>query len=204
MKDYRSTETDIFPSEEDINSHKNEVLKGHRIPNHYSFIHKRGSHANTEFRKAFNYKCAYCGVNEEINSVLLFEVDHYICQTSTKLSIDFNNFDNLVNSCYACNRHKSGIDIEDNYLDILNPKKNIQNVFTRGEDFTITINSNYSSDEYISDFYKKMKFDHNLRRIDFLILSITDLESTISNQEIKEKLIVLIENLKQKRNKIII
>ena len=27
MKDYRATETDIFPSEKDINSHKDEILK---------------------------------------------------------------------------------------------------------------------------------------------------------------------------------
>ena len=49
-----------------------------------------------------------------------------------------------------------------------------------------------------------MKFNHNLRRLDFLILSIIDLESNTNNQEIKDKLIVLIEKLKQKRNKMII
>lgn len=204
MKDYRATETDIFPSEKDINSHKDEVLKGHRTPNHYSFIHERGSHANKEFRKAFNNKCAYCGVNELINSVQLFEVDHYICQSSTKLSVDFDNFDNLINSCYECNRHKSGLDINDDYLEILNPKSNIQNVFTRSKDFDIIINTKYKSDDYILYFYKKMKFNHNLRRLDFLILSIIDLESNTNNQEIKDKLIVLIEKLKQKRNKMII
>lgn len=204
MKDYRSTETDIFPPEKDINLHKAEILEGHRTPNHYSFIHERGSLANKAFRKAFNYKCAYCGVNEVINSVQLFEIDHYICKSSAKLSVDFDNFDNLISSCYACNRRKSGIDIENDYLDILNPKCNIQNVFTRSKDFKIIINSNYNSDKYILYFYRKMKFDHNLRRLDFLILSIIDLESIISNHEIKEKLTVLIEKLKQKRNRMTI
>ena len=57
-----------------------------------------------ELREDFHYMCGYCGKTEKITKNA-FEIDHFIPR---KYAEDRkNDYNNLVYSCYVCNRKKS-------------------------------------------------------------------------------------------------
>lgn len=203
--DYRCTEfnNDVFPSEIEINQRKQILLtvQGYsNTDNHYSKVSDRRMIANRMFRECYNNKCVYCGVPITINGRRLFEVDHYIPKSSKKLNIDFNNISNLVNACYECNRKKSYFEIDNNYLDLLNPNNSIFKLFIRNKDFGIEINKKYSNNSEINKFYNKLCFGGELRRLDYLLMSMKDLQETIHSDVIVDKLARCIQILQEKRN----
>lgn len=204
--DYRCTEYDIFPSEQEIYSRKEEIVKELSLKeedNHYSYVSVRKSKANKLFRDCYNNKCVYCGVPVEINSRRLFEVDHYICKTTQKQNINVNHIKNLVNACNECNRKKTGEEISDSYLNILNPDTNIKNVFIRNTNFKIEIIPSLKEDIVIKSFYKKLYLNGELRRLDYLLMNLMGLQKKVMSQQIKEKLAYCIQILMEKRNQYI-
>lgn len=204
-KDYRCTEysNDVFPTEEEINLRKNNLLisEGYsEEDNHYSKVHDRRKTANKLFRECYNNKCVYCGVPITINGRRLFEVDHYIPKASKKLTIDFNNITNLVNACYECNRKKSNYEMDDSSLDLLNPNGNIRKVFIRNQQFKIEIGTKYASYSEVNKFYTKLCLNSELRRLDYLLMSLRDLQTNVKSDVIIDKLARLIQILQEKRN----
>lgn len=206
--DYRCTDfdSDVFPSESEIIKRKENLLISQNYSNdinHYSKVSDRRRKANNMFRLCYNNKCVYCGVPETINGRRLFEVDHFIPKSSQKLKIDFHNISNLVNACYECNRKKSFFEIDDNYLDILNPNKNISKVFMRNNNFEIKIDRKYSSDSEIKKFYNKLCLGGELRRLDYLLMNMKDLQQEVKSEAIVDKLARCIQILQEKRNLLI-
>ena len=57
----------------------------------------------SELREDFHYICGYCGKSERVTKKG-FEIDHFVPQTLAKELRD--NYNNLVYSCFTCNRKK--------------------------------------------------------------------------------------------------
>ena len=58
-----------------------------------------------ELREDFKQICGYCGKSETV-AKNMFEIDHFVPETYAKNRE--NDYTNLVYSCFACNRKKSG------------------------------------------------------------------------------------------------
>lgn len=53
----------------------------------HNYISNNYTKYKLEFMKAYNYKCAYCGVSSQLIPKELFEVDHYIYQNQKGLKV---------------------------------------------------------------------------------------------------------------------
>lgn len=153
------------------------------------------------FMDIYNYKCSYCGNSIDNISSSLFEVDHYICETSFTSKEEAGEISNLVLSCYDCNRSKRELLIQDSYKEVLNTDNgNIAKVFERDDDYYIKISNNYKNDEFVKSFYEKLKLSYESRRLDYLLMNIKGLCKKNSNREEIDKLYKVIDKLQQKRN----
>lgn len=163
---------------------------------------KEGSNVYKEaFMGIYNYKCGYCGNSIKNISRTLFEVDHYICESSYESKEIAGEMDNLVLACYDCNRSKSSFLITDEYKSILNPDlEHIKNVFIRDDSYYITISDNYKDDEFVFQFYDKLKLAYQSRRLDFLLMNIHGLCEKLENDSQNNQLSTILRKLQQKRN----
>lgn len=196
--DYRNT--DKCPVLKDVNSKKlcleNRIKTEHeRVKIVYNFVKDKNNYYFREFARIYNEKCAYCGVRAGITDIDMFEVDHFICESSFERTTDgkamAGEISNLVFSCYSCNRGKSNLYITPEYIEVLNPNTNsISKVFCRDENYYINIRTEYSEDKFIKDFYKKLRFGNEFRRLDYLLLELQALitESRSNNSALAEKL----------------
>ncbi|MGG7162965.1 HNH endonuclease [Clostridium ihumii] len=202
--DYRNT---IYCSElKGIDKKKellNEKIKAEhpRIRIIYNQIKKNGSQYKKDFMKVYNYKCSYCGNSIDNLNFNLFEIDHYICESSFESNEVAGRIENLVLACYDCNRSKSKFLINDKYKEILNPdSEGIKQVFLRDDKYYIRISEKYKDDEFIKSFYNKLKLGYQSRRLDFLLMNIHGLcEKNEGKKEI-EKLKSILIRLEKKRN----
>lgn len=176
---------------------RNFINRHQTAENHYLIIHDQTSMEFAKFRKLFNCKCIYCGVNDDINQE--FEIDHYKCQDDE----GSNHIDNLLYSCKKCNRAKTGYSFTLGYEQQLNPIVNIQNVFIRNDNYSIIIKESFSQDEVIIDFYKQMKFSDDVRRLDYLLMNLIGLRKKSSDEIISQKLGDCISTLLLKRNPVL-
>lgn len=165
--------------------------------NHYSIINDQSSEEFSKFRKLFNCKCVYCGVSDEINQE--FEIDHFKCRENEGL----DHIDNLLYSCKKCNRAKSKHHFSTEYEQILMPITNIQNIFVRNFDYSITIKTQYNQDNAIIDFYNDIKFSDDVRRLDYLLMNLIGLRKKVRNDNISQKLSDCVCTLILKRNQIL-
>lgn len=202
--DYRNTM--YCPKLEDIDKKKEklneEITKEHpRVKIIYNQIKDNDNEYKVRFVKIYNYKCSYCGNSIDHISWSLFEVDHYICESSFNSKEVAGKIENLVLACYDCNRAKSNFLIEDKYTDILNPDlEKIKDVFFRDEMYYIRISEEYKTDNYIKSFYDKIKLEYQSRRLDFLLINILGLCEKIEGKPQAEKLNTILRKLQQKRN----
>lgn len=151
--------------------------------------------------KIYNYKCCYCG--NSINNIdsNLFEIDHYICESSFKDNVEAGRIENLVLACYECNRAKSNYIISNQYLDKLNPDKEyIKNIFFRDNMYYIRINDEYSSDKEVLGFYKILNLEYEVKRLDFLLMNIRGMCERLRGTSNAEKLNIILNKLQSKRN----
>lgn len=180
-KDYRTTKLSKF---EDIISGKENLEK--TLKSKYpqtKIMYNRVSDKNKnfkEFAEIYNYKCAYCGISTYILNIQLFEVDHFICESSFEQTIhgrsQAGKLSNLVLACHACNRGKSDFLIEGPHRGLLNPDDtSIANIFFRDADYYIRIHQNYSSDDTVKTFYDKLGLGSEFRRLDYLLMELRDL-----------------------------
>ncbi len=178
---------------------RNEIKREHkRIRNFYNWISKKSEPYFEKFAKIYNYKCAYCGIQSgRIKELRDFEIDHIICESSYKDKCIAGQIENLAFSCNYCNRKKSDLPLN---LKQLHPDTNIHKTFYRDDMFYIQIKEEYISDSNIRTFYKELELKNEIRRIDFLLLSMYDLYDQLKEGEIKNKLLQAIDLLKTKRN----
>ena len=105
--DYRNTE--YCPNLSEIKSKKNDLVKkikqDHpRAVDMHNYVSDNSTVYKEQFMDAYNNKCAYCGVSVNVIPVQMFEVDHFIYQKSFKTKKEAGYIENLVLSCYDCNR----------------------------------------------------------------------------------------------------
>ena len=153
------------------------------------------------FLKIYNCKCSYCG-NSIVNLPMTdFEIDHLICESSFKTKAEAGEIENLVLSCYDCNRAKGDFFIEENYYMLLNPDfEGIKSVFSRDELYYIKVSEDYYSDSFICSFYEKLKLGYETRRLDFLLLKLNGLCNETKGSDTGIKLNEVLIKLTQKRN----
>lgn len=91
----------------------------------YNKIRNRDLRYIGEFMQIYNFRCAYCGVsNHVLMNVHLFEVDHFICESSfsgSSRGVESGRISNLVLSCKCCNRDKSNFTWPTEYNQLLHP-----------------------------------------------------------------------------------
>jgi putative CRISPR-associated protein, csn1 family len=170
----------------------------------HSYISDNNEKYKVEFMKAYNYKCAYCGVSIELIPKDLFEVDHYIYQKSERFKTkkEAGYIDNLVLSCHNCNHNKSSFNIEESFYDDLYPDNTkICDFFYRDDLYYIKLTESGLKHNRVSLFYNKLKFYSEIHRLDFLLMNLIGLSSKHQlNQDDQIKLYSIIEILRMKRN----
>lgn len=179
-----------------------EICKAHpRARIIYNQIKDTNSSYKRKFMKIYNYKCSYCGNSIDNISSTLFEVDHYICESSFASKEVAGKIENLVLACYDCNRSKSSFLIDKAYIDTLNPdREEIIDVFCRDDLYYIQISEKYKEDEYVKKFYEQLQLGYQVRRLDFLLMNIRGLCGRLDGKSQADKLNVVLRKLQQKRN----
>ena len=209
-KDYRNASG--CPALADVKQKKDELEKRifqehpHQKITYNAIRNKNGSYF-TDFANIYNKKCAYCGARLGHTDIQLFEVDHFICESSysndTSGRAEAGRASNLVFSCFSCNRGKGDLPIGARYQGLLNPDDgSIATVFIRDENYYIRIENTYSHDVFIQTFYKELMLESELRRLDYLLLEISDLISAkrTKNPELAVKLEQCMGILLQRKN----
>lgn len=205
--DYRNTK--YCPDLSGIKDRKNEIynqiiLDHPRATDMHNYISKNDLIYKKHFLKAYNYKCAYCGVSIDIISKSEFEIDHYIYQKSSefKSKKQAGTIDNLVLSCHSCNHAKSDFIIPTDKRSLLYPDdNNITKVFYRNDKYYIMIYPEYKEDKIVCDFYNKLKLHNDIHRLDYLLMSMIGLyEKKNENTPGYTQLGKAIELLRKKRN----
>ena len=205
--DYRNTKYNI--SEINIIERKKELDKRIReecpkVKVIYNKISKKGSDYNKQFIKIYNNKCAYCGISTEVISSDLFEIDHFICESSFNGDkIRAGELNNLVLSCKKCNRGKSDLKWSKEYNSKFNvDDQSISKLFFRDEDYYIRIEHNFIEDNTICNFYEKLKYHEEVRRLDFLLMNLYGFREKHHNDDILKKISDCIIILQKKRNEL--
>ena len=210
MDDYRKTKYCL--SFENINLNKNKFLEDLKlefpeIEDIYSKISKNDDLYKIKFMKIYNYRCSYCGVSLNVLNKRMFEIDHYIYRKSPKFkdNNEADKIENLVLSCQYCNCKKRDFSIPDTEYILLYPDgEEIKKVFYRDEQYYIRISNNYLPNQTINKFYKKLKLDAEVRRLDFLLINLLKFKEIYKNKledlYIFNDVCSIIEKLKNKRN----
>ena len=206
--DYRNTE--YCPKLENIVKKKNAVVKmikeNHpRAIDMHSYISKNDEPYKLAFLKVYNCKCAYCGISLSIIDKESFEIDHFIYEKSEQFhgsKAAAGYIENLVPACHFCNHQKNSFQFQEEELKFFYPDaEDITNTFKRDELYYIKVSENFESNRTANEFYTQLKFGSEVRRIDYLLMSMIGLKDRISSDsEVHSKLGDIIELLRNKRN----
>ena len=206
--DYRNSKycaklTDLAKKKNDV---KELVLVKHpRARDMHTYISDNDEPFKQQFIEAYNGKCAYCGVSTEIIPWKMFEIDHLIPKEADRFGKSKANagyIENLVLSCYDCNRAKSDLEFHDQDLHKIHPDEiEITEAFIRDDNYYIRISDKMKNDSTVKLFYEQVDLENQLHRIDFLLLSMRGLCSKISDKHpAYGKLMSAVDLLQQKRN----
>jgi 5-methylcytosine-specific restriction endonuclease McrA len=184
-----------------------EIKKEHpRAADIYSLVKERGTIPNERFKEIYNKKCAYCGASVDVLSREGFEIDHYISKDvakKSKHSKGGNHIENLVLACSRCNQSKKGYEIDDDIESILHPDCGvIESLFNRNSEYGIDVAPEYKDNVGVKNFYRKLKLGDELRRLDYLIMSIKGMQHAIQgtgNEKVYELLGSISRTLVMKR-----
>ena len=200
--DYRNTE--YCPMLENVGNKKKALEEKIRVAHPrqkiiYNKVHNRSTDFNREFCRIYNCKCAYCGVSMDILPATLFEIDHFVAESLFDDKQKAGKIENLVLSCYQCNRNKKEFEITGEYVEKLNTDDGkIADIFFRDD---IRIKDEYIEDETIKGFYNQLQLVHQTRRLDYLLINMQGLhkrlEGTVQGGRLAEAIITLMK----KRNK---
>lgn len=203
-KDYRNTR--YCKQLENLKEKKkvlnDKICKEHpRVKIMYNQVSDNKGVYKAPFMEMYNYKCCYCGNSITNISAIHFEVDHYICESSFDTKEEAGKIENLVLACYDCNRPKSSLLIEGEYVRKLNPDfEEITDVFYRDDDYYIKISEDFEKDDFINKFYEQLNLGYQARRLDFLLMNMRGLCDKLEGQPHAEKLNMILTKLKEKRN----
>lgn len=181
------------------------TVKHPRARDMHTYISKNDEPFKQQFIEAYNGKCAYCGVSIEIIPWKMFEIDHFIPKESSrfgKMKANAGYIENLVLSCYDCNRAKSNLEFSDENLHKIHPDETeITEAFIRDNNYNIRISKAKSNDSTIKDFYEKVDLGNQVHRLDYLLLNMRGLCKTITDKHPSYgKLMEAIDLLQHKRN----
>ena len=159
------------------------------------------------FVKAYNKKCSYCGVSEEIIPKDNFEIDHFLYWDQDRFhhkKAEAGYMDNLVLACHMCNHKIGDFEINGQDIDKLHPDKNLIDQFKRNDDFSISIVND--KDAIVEQFYNKLGLGNELKRLDYLLISMYGLMRKISSieglAEAYLKVGIMADMLRRKRNEL--
>lgn len=106
----------------------------------HHYLASNDARYKAEFIKAYNGKCSYCGVSNEIISKEFFEIDHFIYKACFSSKADAGKMENLVLACHTCNHLKNDFEISHQDAHKLHPDgKVIVECFKRDEKYYICI-----------------------------------------------------------------
>ena len=147
----------------------------------YNKIRNRELRYIDDFMQIYNFRCAYCGVSSRVlMNVHLFEVDHFICESSfsgSSKGVDSGCISNLVLSCKCCNRDKSNLTWPTKYNQLLHPDVGaLKHIFVRDDGYYIRIAKTSESDDVILGFYRQLKLGSQKRRLDYLLIEMIGLK----------------------------
>ena len=185
LDDYRNTE--FCPQLEDIAKRKQTVVdmvkRDHpQARDMHAYISKNKSSYKLAFIEAYNGKCSYCGVTISIIPKDSFEIDHFIYKEDPrfKSKADAGYIENLVLACHKCNHAKSSFSTPDETHEYLHPDKpGIRKSFVRDDDFYIRIAPDKCEDEQVKQFYDQLELGAEVRRLDYLLISMHGLQTKI-------------------------
>ncbi len=208
IEDYRSTKycprlTELVDAKESV---KDAVLAKHRgARDMYRYISKNDFPFKCLFVQAYKGKCAYCGVSIKIIPWKMFEIDHFIPKDSPRFGgkkAKAGYIENLVLSCYDCNRAKSSLELPDADHYKLHPDDvQITHSFIRDDKYYIRVSEDMKSDNSVNKFYTQLRLDSQIHRIDYLLLSMRGLCEKITDEHpAYAGLTKAIDLLQQKRN----
>lgn len=205
--DYRVTR--FCPAFDGIQTKKEDLVrfirkKHPRARDLYAIISPNDSEYKIQFMEVYNCKCSYCGVSIDIIPKDNFEVDHYIYKKNKlkfKTVADAGYIQNLVLACRRCNHQKSSHTVPDEFLDILHPDSDqLKSVFTRDEDFGISIVNEYISSPVIKQFYDQLGLGQEVHKLDFLLMEMLGRQNSGVSSEEYHALGEAISILRRKRN----
>lgn len=168
----------------------------------HTYIRKNDGAYKIEFMKAYNFKCAYCGTSIDILPKEMFEIDHFIYEKSFRKKADAGFIDNLVLSCYSCNRQKRALPLSEEDREYLHPDtEKITDTFKRNEHYYITISQELTTNETIKTFYKTIGLEGEIHRLDYLLMNMIGLQRTLKEDSVTyTELGEAIDKLRLKRN----
>lgn len=205
--DYRNTEYCIPLG--DVKSRKNTVVdmvkKDHpKVKDMHAYISQNEKPYKTAFIKAYNGKCAYCGVSIDIVPKSCFEVDHFISKKDPRFAkkADAGYIDNLVLACHRCNHSKGDYTIADSACGYLHPDMpGIATTFILDEDFYIRVSDLKKDDQEANGLYEQLELASDVCRLDYLLLNMIGLRKEIGEASPAHKYLSdAIELLQKKRN----
>lgn len=203
-KDYRNTK--YCKPLENVTEEKNkldaEIRKEHpRATIIYEQVSSNSSGYKEPFMEIYNYKCGYCGNSNKNLDKRSFEIDHYICESSFDSNVEAGKMENLVLSCYDCNRSKHNLHINGDYINKLHPDfKEIKDVFYRDDNYYIKISEKFKDDDFIKTFYEKLKLGYQTRRLDFLLMNMRGLCDELEGHPQHVEMLKSYVLLQEKRN----
>ena len=182
-----------------------EVLKDYpNAEDMHTYISKNDERYKLLFMEAYHGKCSYCGVSLALISKRMFEIDHFIYEKSPKFRTkkEAGYIENLVLACQDCNRNKSSFVVDDESFAKLYPDGDqITSSFVRDDMYYIRISDAVSNDLTIKAFYEQLKLGNEMRRLDYLLMSMLGLKSKLDpNSDVYSTMVQAIELLRSKRN----
>lgn len=207
VDDYRNTK--YCPNLDDVASKKQEVVNLIKkdFPNAvdmHNYLRKNEGEYKVPFMKAYNCKCAYCGVSIDLIKKDAFEIDHYICQNDPRFSTkkEAGYIENLILACHDCNHKKRSFVIPAREEKKLHPDASeIRRTFWRDDLYYIKISESEKTNSTIVEFYKQLKLGTEVHRLDFLLMNMIGLQRKYSEKgELCLELGKIVDMLRIKRN----
>lgn len=153
------------------------------VSNFYNLV-SRNPQYKMRLAEVYGGRCAYCGVPIGVVPLDGCEIDHIICKNDGLASEALENIDGLENlalACHFCNTSKRAFRFYGDHLNLLSPDLSLGTTFRRGALYKIEIAKEHKSNPVVEEFYERMKFGSNLRRLDYLLSSIEDLAQHIES-----------------------
>ena len=207
-KDYRNTKycpvlTDLVEKKKAV---KKQVLSDHpKATDLHAYISDNNGPYKNSFMRAYNGKCAYCGVSIDVISRQSFEIDHFIHQKSSRFNgskAAAGYIENLVLAWHNCNHKKLDMAVPDEMFVFLHPDSDyITKSFVRDEQYYIRVSTEMKDNTVVQQFYEKLNLGAQIHRIDYLLMSMKGLNARMADKPgVTGKLSKAIELLQTRRN----